>query len=310
MAEETVDLAVKTFELEDRVRSGCVTAKLRLVGSDGWSPNMFIGLVQRVSVSSMVSYCAVAYELAQYGIETEVAQYLARNYGDRAWTLLDLSESTGQRWPLHGIRLSPLYPNIEAEVRYSVRHEYAQTAVDFLARRSRLCFLNAQAALDSLPRVIEIMSAELGWSRARRKQEIERTTDFLESMGLSREVSEQRTQLMGWRAWASNMLFGSSTTRPSRVVYSRAHFQPGEIERLRQLFGSKASGDRLPTPQLLEMLQQVEEYQEFDPANVQSVLEQTGLDTRTDVGLDEFLEVSSQLSIRIGSNGPLRFVRP
>jgi glycerol-3-phosphate dehydrogenase len=53
MAEETVDLAVKTFGLEDRVRSGCVTAKLRLVGSDGWSPNMFIGLVQRVSVSSM-----------------------------------------------------------------------------------------------------------------------------------------------------------------------------------------------------------------------------------------------------------------
>ena len=48
MAAETVDLAVKTFGLEGKVRSGCVTDKLRLVGSEGWSPNMFIGLIQRV----------------------------------------------------------------------------------------------------------------------------------------------------------------------------------------------------------------------------------------------------------------------
>ena len=47
-AAETVDAAVRAFHLEGRVRSGCVTDKLRLVGSDGWSPNMFIGLIQRV----------------------------------------------------------------------------------------------------------------------------------------------------------------------------------------------------------------------------------------------------------------------
>jgi len=59
---------------------------------------------------------------------------------------------------LYGVRLSPLYPFIEAEVRYAVRHEYAQTPVDVISRRLRLSFLNAQAALDSLPRIIEIMS--------------------------------------------------------------------------------------------------------------------------------------------------------
>jgi glycerol-3-phosphate dehydrogenase len=48
MAQETVDVAVKAFGLEGKVRSGCVTETLRLVGSDGWSRNMFIGLIQRV----------------------------------------------------------------------------------------------------------------------------------------------------------------------------------------------------------------------------------------------------------------------
>lgn len=48
MAEETVDMAVDVFKLGDRVKSGCVTETLRLVGSDGWSRNMFIGLTQRV----------------------------------------------------------------------------------------------------------------------------------------------------------------------------------------------------------------------------------------------------------------------
>jgi glycerol-3-phosphate dehydrogenase len=52
MAQETVDVAVKTFGLESKVKSGCVTETLRLVGSDGWSRNMFIGLVQRVRVFS------------------------------------------------------------------------------------------------------------------------------------------------------------------------------------------------------------------------------------------------------------------
>ena len=51
MAEETIDTAVKTFGLSGKVKSGCVTDTLRLVGSDGWSRNMFIGLIQTVSTS-------------------------------------------------------------------------------------------------------------------------------------------------------------------------------------------------------------------------------------------------------------------
>jgi len=55
MAEETVDEAVRVFGLENKVKSGCVTDKLRLVGSDGWSRNMFIGLIQTVSTTPSFS---------------------------------------------------------------------------------------------------------------------------------------------------------------------------------------------------------------------------------------------------------------
>ncbi|KAG6880683.1 hypothetical protein C0993_005143, partial [Termitomyces sp. T159_Od127] len=84
MAREAVDEAVRVFGLEGKVRSGCVTENVRLVGSDGWSRNMFIGLIQRVRV--MVSSAPYTHFLGQYGLETDVAKHLSDNYGDRAWT--------------------------------------------------------------------------------------------------------------------------------------------------------------------------------------------------------------------------------
>jgi glycerol-3-phosphate dehydrogenase len=47
MAQETVDAAVQLFGFNV---GPCITEKVRLVGSDGWSQNMFIGLIQRVSL--------------------------------------------------------------------------------------------------------------------------------------------------------------------------------------------------------------------------------------------------------------------
>src|SRR5262249_43957438 len=63
--------------------------------------------------------------------------------------------------------------------------EYALTAIDVLSRRTRLSFLNARAALDALPRVIDIMTEELNWSRSERNKQIKNTVNFLiETMGL------------------------------------------------------------------------------------------------------------------------------
>lgn len=49
------------------------------------------------------------------------------------------------------------------KIRYGVR-EYAVTAVDMIARRLRLAFLNVQAAQEALPIIINIMAEELNWN--------------------------------------------------------------------------------------------------------------------------------------------------
>lgn len=67
-----------------------------------------------------------------------------------------------------------------------MRHEYAQTAVDVLARRTRLAFLNAQAALEALPTVIDLMTEELKWDSKRRDKEWKDSVQFLASMGLAK----------------------------------------------------------------------------------------------------------------------------
>lgn len=170
MAQETVDRAIEVFNLKPK--SGCVTETTMLLGSEGYSNTMFIRLIQ------------------EFGMDTEVAMHLANSYGDRAWIVSSIDDPTNMSWPTYGKRISPNYPYIEAEVRYAVRQEYACTAVDVLARRTRLAFLNAEAALQALPRVIEIMAEELKWDKARQKQEYENTVKFLYTMGL-RESKQQ-----------------------------------------------------------------------------------------------------------------------
>ena len=54
------------------------------------------------------------------------------------------------------------------QVRYAVE-EYACTAIDILARRTRLAFLNVHAAEEALPRIVEIMAKELKWDKQRQK---------------------------------------------------------------------------------------------------------------------------------------------
>jgi glycerol-3-phosphate dehydrogenase len=187
MAEEAVDHAITHFSLtplplispprvsgtdiidDTALYDGtCQTHRVRLIGAHGYSKTLFINLIQH------------------FGIETEVAKHLTQAYGDRAWLVAALCSPTDARFPVRGLRVSPLYPFVDGEVRYAVRHECAQTAVDVLARRTRLAFLNAQAALEALPGVIDIMAAELSWSGTRREREWRESVKFLESMGLPR----------------------------------------------------------------------------------------------------------------------------
>lgn len=184
MAEETVTYAINHFKLQTKALispprvsgtetaddapfdGSCQTHRVRLVGAHGFSKTLFINLIQH------------------FGIETEIAKHLTYAYGDRAWLVSALCSPTNQRFPVRGVRISALYPFVDGEIRYAVRHEYAQTPVDVLARRTRLAFLNAQAALEALPNVIDVMGEELGWDSKRREREWKDSVEFLKSMGL------------------------------------------------------------------------------------------------------------------------------
>ncbi|KAI8981427.1 FAD dependent oxidoreductase-domain-containing protein [Pilobolus umbonatus] len=173
MAEETVDKAIEVFNLKPARK--CQSEDVKLIGSEGYSSTMFIRLVQ------------------EFGMDTEVAIHLARSYGSRAWAVASIEDATNVSWPTYGKRISPNYPYIEAEVKYTVRQELACTAVDVLARRTRLAFLNAEAALQALPKVIEIMSKELDWSPTRQEEEWKNAVLFLTTMGLTKGETKSKS---------------------------------------------------------------------------------------------------------------------
>ena len=72
----------------------------------------------------------------------------ADSYGDRAHMITEIAEQDKL-----GRRLVRGHPMIEAEVVYAARHEYCETAEDFIARRTRLAFLDVDATRHALPRV-------------------------------------------------------------------------------------------------------------------------------------------------------------
>lgn len=192
MAEEAVDEAIDVFGLQPRHMSdipdisgvggsglvsdgavldgSCQTHQVRLMGAHGFSKTLFINLIQH------------------FGLETDVAQHLTQSYGDRAWQVAALSSPTDVRFPVRGKRLSALYPFVDGEVRYAIRHEYAQTAVDVIGRRTRLAFLNAEAALESLPGVIDLMAEELKWDNYRKDLEWKESVQYLATMSLPQSL--------------------------------------------------------------------------------------------------------------------------
>lgn len=146
MALDLVAYAARVWGFELRPSQ---TDRLPLVGAEGLDLYGGVLLLER-----------------NYGLDHATAAHLHRTYGSRAARVLELAQG-------RPTLLLEGYPYLEAEVRYAVRHEMALTPMDFLARRTRLAFLDQQAAQKALPRVSDLMAQELGWSGevSRRQQE-------------------------------------------------------------------------------------------------------------------------------------------
>ncbi|MDN5864844.1 MAG: FAD-dependent oxidoreductase, partial [Gammaproteobacteria bacterium] len=134
MAEETVDRLVQVAQLE--ARNGCRTRELALVGAEGFHEQLADELA------------------AQHWLDADVADHLARAYGDRARELLAAGGGAGTR------RLAADYPYIEAEVGWVRDYEMALTAEDVLARRLRLAFLDQAATAAAMPRVEALLEEQ------------------------------------------------------------------------------------------------------------------------------------------------------
>lgn len=83
-------------------------------------------------------------------------------YGSNAKLIQDLAKAD----PQLAARIHPDFPNVMAEVAWAVRNEMALKIEDILSRRVRMLILDAQAALDSAEKVVNLMASELGRDEA------------------------------------------------------------------------------------------------------------------------------------------------
>ncbi len=143
---------------------------------------------------------------------------------------------------------------------YACRFEYAETAVDVLARRTRLAFLSVQAAKDALPRVIQLMAQEKNWSQAECKRQSAAALEFLTTMGLN------------------------------EVYPHRAQFDKADVNAFRQAFG-KAKGISCA-----HAIQLIKELKPSVPvSSIEEATRKVDSDASGEVGFSDFLEILSML---------------
>jgi glycerol-3-phosphate dehydrogenase len=70
-------------------------------------------------------------------------------------------------------KIHPAFPCLKAEVCWAVRHEMCMTLEDFMARRSRMLFLDAAASMEAAREVVNLISHELQKDLIWQKQQLE-----------------------------------------------------------------------------------------------------------------------------------------
>jgi glycerol-3-phosphate dehydrogenase len=198
--------------------------------------------------------------------------------------------------------------DIEAEVRYAVRYEYAQNAADVISRRTRLAFLNAQAALEALPRIVDIMAEELKWGSAQKKKEIEQAIEFLGTMGLAPGAADSLQEpssrkFLTYLGKLKPVIWPLSRAPAAKTptLYSRSQFEVGEVEALQDAFLKhahkvtlSAGGQmKIRKDDLSILLHDIPGYEDIPLSDYKYVLEDAGFRHRHELDFDEFIEVSA-----------------
>lgn len=153
-----------------------------MFGCAGYTANLAIRIVQEFGIARPIASRLVD----AFGGRAYVCDEIMTSYSpnsDAVYVCLkDVLTNNGKEDPIKAVNnlIAPGFYFSEAEVRYSIRHEWAVKAEDILARRTRLAFLNKEAAMAAIPRVAEIMASELNWSEAKKMEEIKSCTAVLD----------------------------------------------------------------------------------------------------------------------------------
>ncbi len=155
MAEELVDFTIKNKYLEKKEK--CKTKKLKVIGSQV-DNRIVIGL------------------LDSYDLSKETKKSLLTFYGDKSIAIANLAkDERAYEFIYEGL------PFIEAELIYAVKNEYVKKAIDFLARRISLCFIDKEKSLLCVNKVCELMGKLLLWDTNKIKDEKEETITFIKN---------------------------------------------------------------------------------------------------------------------------------
>ncbi|GBG28289.1 Glycerol-3-phosphate dehydrogenase, mitochondrial [Hondaea fermentalgiana] len=165
MAEDVVDRVLKEAPELAKRAGPCKTTMIPFIGGEGYEENLFVQLIQTYSISE------------------DVARHLARTYGVRAWDVCKLVRPTSKGWPRFGVPIVENYPYLEAEIEYAVRNEYARTVRDMLSIRTRLAYLNSDAAKFAAPKVADIMADLLDWTSEEKQEQLDDARSFLSEFG-------------------------------------------------------------------------------------------------------------------------------
>lgn len=160
MAEDVIDRVVETNGLSEKA-GPCITEKIKLRGGVGYTRNLPIQLVQR------------------FGVSQDVAEHLARTYGTHAGEVLELQKKNRRG----GTLLLPGYPYLEEEIEYACQNEMATSLTDILTLRTRLAYLDSEAASSIAPKVADLMSSVLGWSKKHTQDELKQAQEMIASFG-------------------------------------------------------------------------------------------------------------------------------
>ena len=173
------------------------------------------------------------------------------------------------------------------------------SAIDVLARRTRLSFLNAYAALDALPWVVDIVADELNRSKAERKEQTKDAVQFLQSMGLSPAYMAHVPDLEPRASWeklwaAAEHLIGTGAAVTENKPYTHGHskFEAGELAALRHAFVTHVREvEKMNMADMKEVLKDVLGYAGISAKDYAYVFYEAGLKNREDLDFDEFAKV-------------------